>query len=304
MLAIAEQFSKRIVAVHGKDGERWLAGLNSAIAFSEKHWGCKVLQPFKLSYNYVAPVLFRDGRQGVLKLCPEASECINEIETLQWYHGEVLCKMMDCVASRGIILLEQLSPGTGLNMITDERKSIEIAVSLIMRMRVLKISGNNKVAGVSRRFEGIERLRKHFRGSSGLFPEGVVAEVERLLPLLIATQKDTYLLHGDFHHENILSSGPDWKLIDPKAVHGEVEYELIPFLLNNLARNSFEEVIANRIDQFANALGINPRRIYDWGLCHGLLSAWWNIEDNIGLSEFDLPLIDFFFRKSLSSIAD
>jgi streptomycin 6-kinase len=299
MLAIAEEFSKRIVAVHGAGGERWLADLHSTIAFSEKRWGCKVLQPFELSYNYVAPVLYHDGSEGVVKLCPEASECINEIETLQRYNGEAFCKIVDCVVSRGIILLEKLSPGTSLKLIADERQSIKIAASLIGRMKMLKIAGDQP--GISVRFEGIERLRKHFRGSSGIFPEGVVAEVERLVPMLTSTQKDAYLLHGDFHHENILSAGRDWKLIDPKSVHGEAEYELIPFLLNNLPNNSFETVISDRVDTFTKALGLNIRRIYDWGLCHSLLSAWWNIEDNIELSDLDLPIIDFFFRKSVST---
>lgn len=42
-------------------------------------------------------------------------------------------------------------------------------------------------------------------------------------------------MHGDLHHENILSSVREpWLAIDPKGLIGESEYEVISFLLNNV----------------------------------------------------------------------
>jgi len=114
---------------------------------------------------------------------------------------------------------------------------------------------------------------------------------------LISSQKEVYLLHGDLHHGNILHSGTGWKLIDPKGVVGEMEYELIPFLMNHLPKHEAGEIIDNRILLLFNELDIDIERIYGWGLCHSLLAAWWNIEDNLGLSSQDLDILQHFNRK-------
>ena len=46
----------------------------------------------------------------------------------------------------------------------------------------------------------------------------------------------TTLVHGDFHHHNLLSSdGADWVAIDPKPMLGEPEYDVAPFLWNPIA---------------------------------------------------------------------
>lgn len=145
---------------------------------------------------------------------------------------------------------------------------------------------------------GIDKLRKYYKGSAGPFPEGVVKKVEALFPEMISSQGDTYVLHGDLHHENILLSDSGWKLIDPKGVIGELEVELIPFLSNNLPERNFELAIDNRIDTFYKELGINIARTYAWGLCYSLLSAWWNVEDNLGLSDSDLAVLNYFNSKS------
>jgi len=40
------------------------------------------------------------------------------------------------------------------------------------------------------------------------------------------------LLHGDFHHFNVLKSARGWLVIDPKSVIGPHGYEVGPFLIN------------------------------------------------------------------------
>ena len=82
---------------------------------------------------------------------------------------------------------------------------------------------------------------------------------------------------------------------------GEVEYELIPFLMNNLPVSSGGEVVDARIARFHRQLGVDVQRVYAWGLCRALLSAWWNIEDNLGTSDANMGLIDHFNKKTEAS---
>jgi streptomycin 6-kinase len=95
------------------------------------------------------------------------------------------------------------------------------------------------------------------------------------------------LLHGDFHHFNILSSERGWLVIDPKGVIGPPEYEVGPLLLNPW--DDFRQkpdalrITERRLAILSERLGFPRERLRDWGLCHAVLSAWWDLtEDDTG----------------------
>ncbi len=90
------------------------------------------------------------------------------------------------------------------------------------------------------------------------------------------------LLHGDLHHDNILSADREpWLAIDPKGVVGEAEYEVGAFVRNRLfAGPKPEMLLARRVDQFVDELGFDRERIVGWSLAQAVLSAWWSFEDS------------------------
>ena len=287
-------FSERIIRIRGQAGESWLRSIPEIIRFCETYWKLKVSAPFDLSYNYVART---EGDQAVVKICLPGSEFNAELDSLKHYEGYGLCRLIDFIEDKNVLLLEPLLPGLSIKTL-DELGSIHAVCSVIHQMQ----STNRKLHGgfstVSDCAKGIEKMRVHFLTHASPFEEEVVRKVELLFPKLISTQRNTYVLHGDLHHENILSHGNGWKAIDPKGVVGEVEYELIPFLLNNNSGSSIGEVIDARISQFNQQLNVDTQRVYEWGLCHSLLSAWWNIEDKLGVSDLDLRFIQHFNRRT------
>jgi streptomycin 6-kinase len=103
------------------------------------------------------------------------------------------------------------------------------------------------------------------------------------------------LMHGDFHHFNILSSERGWLIIDPKGVIGPACYEVGPFLINPwddlLKMKDYQPMIRRRIDILHERLGFERERIREWGLAHAILSAWWSIEDHTG-EEYALAFAD------------
>lgn len=101
-----------------------------------------------------------------------------------------------------------------------------------------KVTYNTSVPTISDLADGIKNMRRYYAGQPSPFGETIIRKVESLFPELISSQKEVYLLHGDLHHGNILQSYSGWKLIDPKGVVGETEYELIPFLMNQLQTDS------------------------------------------------------------------
>lgn len=297
MISIPKTFEEKIIQVHESRGALWIGSLPELVSFCEREWHIKILESFSLSFNFVAPVKFQDGKQGVLKLCIPGRECSSEIKALKVYDGVSLCRLIDCVEERGVLLVERLNPGNNLKSVEHDVAAVKIASMLMKKMRD-KSPNTAGFQTIRDWAEGISKLRKHFNGGSGPFPENIVRKVEELFPRLITSQKNCYPLHGDLHHENILLNHKEWKLIDPKGIVGEMEYEIIPFIINNPQGLQFESLINQRIQIFNKELDVRIDRVYAWGLCHSLLSAWWNIEDNLGVSDRDLAVIEYFDSRT------
>ena len=81
---------------------------------------------------------------------------------------------------------------------------------------------------------------------------------------------DPVYLHGDLHHENILTSGKQYRLIDPKGLLGDPAFEPSAFMRNAVSEHlSAEEVdtlLVERAMYFGDALNLCPARIAGWAL--------------------------------------
>jgi streptomycin 6-kinase len=140
---------------------------------------------------------------------------------------------------------------------------------------------NNNFIQLSDWFNGLKRIRPHFNGGTGPFPKQLLERVESFLPELFA-DKNIKLMHGDFHHFNILSSERGWLMIDPKGVIGPVGYEVGPLMINPWNsisdRINFRVRAGRRVSILAERLGWERETIINWATAHAVLSAWWNIE--------------------------
>ena len=76
------------------------------------------------------------------------------------------------------------------------------------------------------------------------------------------------LVHGDFHHHNILSSARGYLAIDPKPMLGEPEFDVPPFLWNPLGAELRLDVAERRIAAFV-AAGLDEARIRTWAVIRG-----------------------------------
>jgi streptomycin 6-kinase len=295
MISIPSLYARRIENMLGEKGQIWIASLEERIAISVQRWNCQILEPFELSYNYVAPVVLKDGSDAVLKLFIPNNDFQNEVKVLAYYKG-LACNVHDSIPELEILLLERLVPGQNLKSVSEDN-AISAVVEIIRKLKEASIKTVQGIPTITDLATGIGKCRNHFSGQSGPFQERVLQQVEELFPRLISTQKSIYLLHGDLHHENILSSGSKWKLIDPEGILGEVEFEVARFLINNLPDRNMEQVIEHRISGLEKGLDASTERMYGWGLCLSVLAAWWDIEDHIGITDKDLAIVDFFSRK-------
>lgn len=87
-------------------------------------------------------------------------------------------------------------------------------------------------------------------------------------------------LHGDMHHDNVLSSDRGWLAIDPKGLIGDPAYDLANVFINpkgaaHLATDPRR--IAARADILAQRLDYPRKRILGWAAAHAALSACWEL---------------------------
>jgi streptomycin 6-kinase len=285
-LDLSPQFIRNI-KVSFPEGSGWLERLPALLDQAAKRWDLVLGEPFLLSYNYVCAVTCRDGRPAVLKIGVPNRELTSEINTLRLYNGQGACRLLKADADQGMLLLERLYPGTMLAEMRDDDQATEIAADV---MRSFHRPAPQQEGFLSLRgwFDGLKKLRPLFGGGTGPFPESSFQLAEGLIHDLFAEEAPPVLLHGDFHHYNILSSGGGWRIIDPKGVIGPAEYEVGPLLLNPFDRPPLTETDAirqtqRRIAILSERLGFDPARLRLWAICHSVLSAFWDMaEDGSG----------------------
>lgn len=283
MILLPPHFIQTIKSVHKEAGQRWLDSFDELIGECESRWGALVLEPFPLSYNFVAPVVLQDGRNAVLKLGVPGVEWQRELAAIQVFAGRGMVELLDADMESGILLLERISPGETLDKVKSEEEQIQCLAEVIKTMHT-PVSSEGKLPAIFPTIAdwaiGLEKIRPHFQGSTGPIPEQKVDRAQSWYKKLLTTQKERCLLHGDLHHENMLrAERAPWLAIDPKGLIGETEYEVIPFLLNHLPEEGIEEAMKRRINGLTRALNLKKERVLAWAYCHSVLAAWWLIED-------------------------
>lgn len=263
----------------------WLDNLSLTISSCEKLWEIEVKPSFpELSYNFVAPVLGKDGEKSVLKLCPpEDHEFKTEVEALKLFGANGAVRLLNFDFALGAMLLEWLNPGEMLNSVDDDIKSTDIAIG-VMRKLWCPAPAKHDFPTVSIWGEGFARLKQEFDHGTGPFPQDMVEKAEKIFSQF-GNESANCLLHGDMHQGNILSSQRDrWLTIDPKGLVGPPEYDAATFLRSPLARIIQMEnplpFLQRRLDQMSQALCMDAKLLASWSFAQSVLSAWWSYEDN------------------------
>lgn len=266
---------------HGAKGENWLKSLPEIVSELEAKWSLKAGLPFKnLSYHFVAPCVSAEGDEYVLKIgFPEAdSPIFNEAETLKLYDGKGAAKCFNLDENRRALLLERLKPGKTLAEIFrgDEDRCVEIAIEALRKI-TRKPPQKHKFIYLEEWFMGFKKAEKTE------FPADKLKKAREFYEELSAAE--TFLIHGDYHHENILSATREpFLVIDPKGVIGQIGYEISVFLNNHLwilwGDKNLRDKLNKAVSMFSKAFEIETAVLKKWAYAQGVLSAWWTFEEN------------------------
>jgi streptomycin 6-kinase len=280
-LIVPPAFARHTVEMFGEEGVAWLRDLPVLVADLARLWGLELGAPFELSYNYVCSARRSDGTEAVLKL-GLSDEFPSQMNALRLYDGDGICRLLEADEGRDAMLLERIRPGEMLvNMVrTDDETATRIGAT-VMRRLWRPVPAGETFRPLSAWFRAFERHRAAY-GGPGPIPAALLDHAEALARELLDSAPSTVLLHGDFHHYNVLSAEREpWLAIDPKGIVGDPGYEVGSFLRNPLLGGAHRQsqMMRRRLDIFAEELGYDRARLRDWGIAHAVLSACWSAED-------------------------
>ncbi|MEV6301715.1 aminoglycoside phosphotransferase family protein [Actinoplanes sp. NPDC051861] len=302
-IALPATFTRTVEDCWGADGRRWLAALPRIAGQVLRKWDLTVEEPFPLSMNWVTRVRRADGSTAVLKLgVPEAGHLADEAVALEFFAGNGAVALLGRDDTLGALLEEEARPGVQVRSLVPERDE-EATAALIDVMRRLHRPAppGLPLPELSRRVASFDDHLRRFP-DGGPIPRHLVERARELFADLCATATGRVVLHGDLHHDNVLTADREpWLAIDPHGVIGDPGYEAGALLYNPDPLDPDDTVLdlaRARIEQLADGLGIPVDRVTAWGFAQGVLSEVWMFEGDGGrnmrslrLAERLLPLL-------------
>lgn len=296
--SLPKQFVENTVALCGAKGEGWLNDLPKIVANLETKWSIKAGNHFRnLSYNYVANASLSNGKSAVLKigLPLQDVEIHGEAAYLKAIDGHGAVRLLECDPEMQAILLERVAPGANLRSVCKKKQSTAVAITIEVLKRILRPAPDNAADFISLDgwFDGLKRA------AGTKFPQDYAAKALDLYQELSSDTRNIFLLHGDIHHDNILSATREpFLVIDPKGMIGHVGYDIGVFLNNHhdwLEWNTrLEDKLDAAVAKFAAAFDLDKLVIRRWAFCQMVLSWWWMFDEMPDTFGEDLGLSDIW----------
>jgi streptomycin 6-kinase len=213
-------------------------------------WGLQLGRPFPLAlHGFVAPA----GEDAVLKVTPEVFwETTLEPDALAHWGGEGAVRLLRHDRERRAFLLERARPGTDIAALRDDEAT---AIAVEVGRRVWRPAA-----------EPFSWVGDHVPGWLDEEPNELTPLARELFASLDVGRKT--LVHGDFHHQNILDAGSRYVAIDPQPFLGEPEFDVPSFLWNPLPCRLRVERLEARLAAFV-AAGLDEERIRKWAVIRG-----------------------------------
>ena len=237
--------TRAIKTQFGKAGEQWLADLPSVLGACASRWDLVFELPYEGGWptNVVLKVT-RSGEPLVLKTGYPQPELFTEMQVLQKWRGRTGCvQLLDCDETAGIMLMQRLEPGLEFRHAHagSARSSVSIDLFNSVPMKIVTDEVSLPYPSLPYYRDWVERAFAAFRVDyeDGVLKNGFLKHIEKAESIFVdldATHEETWLLHGDLHHENmLLDESTGWTAIDPKGILGAKVLECGRFMHNFIA---------------------------------------------------------------------
>jgi streptomycin 6-kinase len=236
--------------------QRDLGALERTAREVAAEWGLELGAPFTLSrHSYVAPA----GDNAVLKVTSaDDDESDEEADALALWDGNGAVRLLRHSRERRALLVERARPGTDIAALPEE-EATAVAVETGRRLWRPPSEPFRWIG------DHVPRWLAQAEESNGSATE--LIPLARELYASLDPRRST-LVHGDFHHHNILDATGRYVAIDPKPMLGEPEFDVPPFLWNPMQTPIELDTTEQRLAAFA-AAGLDEKRMRAWSVIRG-----------------------------------
>lgn len=229
--------------------------------------------------------------EAILKINPSvSSEFTGEYHALKEYGGKPYCRLF-CGDRKGVLLEERINPGTPLRDEPSLDKRLQVFSSLSQGLH--KSPGTPgiyktytqwvlKITDYMNSIEDYRELALHMNRAKEIYLE------------LSSVYNRNLLLHGDFHHDNILlEKDGNYRIIDPKGVMGDPLFDIPRFILNEfdeiITRDTYDK-INYVVKQLSAAFDIPETAIRQALYVETAMGMSWCAEDGMKHDDYSLIL--------------
>jgi streptomycin 6-kinase len=198
---------------------------------------------------------------AVLKVNFPDEESEHDAEALDRWNGVGAARLLDRDDELRALLVERLRPGTQLWTLPDD-EATELAAGVLEQLWV--------PAGEP--FRRLEDVAAHWAQElpASSMDRGLVDEAVTFLREAGPTQRESVLMHQDFHGGNVLLSDRGWLAIDAKPLVGEREFDVASLIRDR--RPTTKAAMERRLDYLVDRLDLDRERTRGWAIAHAL--AW------------------------------
>ena len=211
----------------------------------------------------------------VIKSSPLADEFRSEATALRIAGGGNVSKLHDVNFDQSIMVVEQIQPGTPLKHFNlDDDIATRLAAETVQTFwrEVEDPTGLTSLRPWC-------RALLEWKSDERAIPDHLIARAQQVANRCLDNQTRFVLLHGDFHHDNLLRRGDnDWAIIDPKGLIGDPAFEVVTWMWNpmGIAKHpDYAAVLSRRIDIFSEVWGRERSTLVEWAFFGAVLSLCW-----------------------------
>ncbi|MDY0814275.1 aminoglycoside phosphotransferase family protein [Kitasatospora purpeofusca] len=268
-ITVPDRLARNVTAVRPEEADRWLAALPALVTAELARLRLtldRVLDPGG-SLALVAYVHRDDDlAPAVLKVSLRTPGTAHEAEALTAWAGRGAVLLLDSATpdpGTTVLLLERLHGEIPLRSLAEPKAMLE-ATSLLHRLWT-PVTPEHAFPGLPA--PSPSATAPDLPAEAG----PLLAEARETAAALAASATEEFLLHGDFHHGNVLAADrAPWLAIDPRPLVGERAYDLARLALDRadtlVGSPGLPAAVRRRLHQLAEALEVDRDRLRGWTL--------------------------------------
>ncbi len=270
-------FVDNIKEIYLEIGHQWLLNLPTQVIQLSEKWGFEFTQTMpELSYSFVALVKCQN-KPAIIKIAPPQQSLARESLCLSSFHKDSPI-IFHFDEKSNAILMEYIYPGEPLKNLVkagQDEQATKIICGIIRELRFQDIPQQHSFKHLSELANDLSILKGHF-------DEKLLNKAIYLFQELTVDRSEDIMLHGDLHHDNILSSDHGWKIIDPHGYIGEPTAEVGAMIRNPYncfpTDKPLRKILERRLSILKAELPYDIERIKAWCYCISVLSVAWTYE--------------------------